>query len=173
MKPFTISVIFVLFVFISCTNSNNKFFVEQINSLEVGLNNAYSNYNKFDSLEVSLIRNKVKINCRMVSVDDSAIISKTLITYGHIDKSMKQIIRMNHRIMEDYSFSKSQLEDLKYDISNDHISDTIFKQYFEEEKKIVMSIIERMEYNTSRIITETNRFDSLNPIIENYFRRRN
>jgi len=41
------------------------------------------------------------------------------------------------------------------------------KNYFQEEKRITESIIQRMKYNNQRLESEITKFDSLNTIIVN------
>mgnify|MGYP003979741061 FL=1 len=87
--------------------------------------------------------------------------------YSHLDKSFKQIIRMDKIIRMDYRKTISQLHDLYIDAERNIIDGRGLKNYFDEEKRITESIIQRMQFNSQRLESEITKFDSLNTIIVN------
>lgn len=169
---YIISLVSILFLF-SCENNSNPQIVKQIDQISDQLEDALAAYNKIDSIEVSNIRRKVKSNCLRIVDSKDPIVTTTFIPYSHIDKSMKQIMRMDGRIKKEVNISKSQLKDLRYDAKNDNVDKELLEIYFAEEKDIILKLIDRMEYNTQQVILETTRYDSLNPIIENYLANQN
>jgi len=157
----------------SCGNNHNKYYLERIDSLRFQLDVAIAEYNKVDTLVVTEIRNRVKTNCKSVRSDESPEVMSTFINYSHIDKSMKQILKMDKRIKIETALAKTQLDDLYHDASKDLMKEQDLKNNFREEKRIVQILIDRMEYNTSHVAVEIHRFDSLNPIIEQHIILRN
>jgi len=166
--------LFIGFILItSCDNNHNKYYLERIDSVRYELDEALAGYNKFDSVRVTEIRNQVKTNCKSVRSDESEDVMSTFIHYSHIDKSMKQILKMDKRIKIETALAKTQLEDLYHDASKDLMEKEHLKINFREEKRIVQLLIDRMEYNTAHAAVESHRFDSLNPIIEQHIIKRN
>ena len=157
----------IIGLFIICTSctQHNSSYLDQISDLKNRLEKANQAYDKIDSLEISTIRKTVKSNSVIVAELGDKDMEKTLISYSHINKSLKQVLRMDKVIRDDYSRSVIQLGTLYHDIENNIIKEEVFKNYLLEEKMIVESIIERMEFNTFRTLSELHKFDSLNPII--------
>ncbi len=169
---YLLSILILTFVF-ACNSNKNGEIVAQIDSLNTIFDEAIDGYNKVDSTTVSHIRKKVKSNCLMIKDQNDPIVTATFIPYSHIDKTMKQILKMDARIKKESRLAKSQLENLHFDAEEGLIDPKLLETYFAEEKEIVMTLIDRMDYNTQQIIVEFNRFDSLNPIIENYLADQN
>lgn len=167
-----IGFIFVGLILLSgCGNNNNKEYLIKIDNLINELDIALEQYNKVDSITVSEIRKTVSTNCSAVKKDENPDVMTTFIYYSHIDKSMKQILRLDARIRNESETSKKQLEDLYHDASKNLINKQALQMHYSEEENIVKTLIERMEYNTGKILTETQRFDSLNPIIESHLKK--
>ena len=162
----------IIGLFIICTSctQHNSSYLDQISDLKNRLEKANQAYDKIDSLEISTIRKTVKSNSVIVAELGDKDMEKTLISYSHINKSLKQVLRMDKVIRDDYSRSVIQLGTLYHDIENNIIKEEVFKNYLLEEKMIVESIIERMEFNTFRTLSELHKFDSLNPIILEHLR---
>ncbi|NQU34699.1 MAG: hypothetical protein HQ521_15830 [Bacteroidetes bacterium] len=164
---------FMILVLFSCNNINNEYYISQIDSINTQLNEAAVGYSNVDSITIANIRKRVKTNCKRVRSLEDTVINKIFIPYSQIDKSMKQILRMDYQIKKNIKISRTQISDLLHDVNHSIIDTIVLKEYIKEEKKIVLTIAERMKYNQQRIMEETNRFDSLNPLIEQYFNKTN
>ena len=150
----------------SCNNPNSEILSEinhEIDRLEIE-RLAYTNV---DSLEIADIRTTITSNYYKIGNLSNDSISATAISYSHIDKSLKQIIRMDKIIRMDYQKTIKQLHDLYSDAEKNIIDGAGLKNYFQEEKRITESIIQRMKYNNQRLESEITKFDSLNTIIVN------
>ncbi len=169
---YLIGIFLLTFVF-SCNSNKNVELVGSMDSLNVIFDEAIAKYNKVDSLTVSNIRKKVKSNCLMIKDQNDPIVTSTFIPYSHIDKTLKQILKMDAIIKKESRTSKNQLENLHFDAKEGLIEPELLETYYTEEKEIIMTLIHRMDYNTQQVIIEFNRFDSLNPIIENYLVNQN
>lgn len=162
----------LLLLVVSCT-SHNREYLEQIDELNNQLDNAISRYNNVDSALIAEIRTTVKSNCIKITNPDDTIITTTFIPYSHIDKSMKQILRMDVRLRKEAKTSKIQLDNLYHDFKKNLTKESLMSDYFAEEKRMVVTLIDRMDYNSMQLVTVTQRFDSLNPIIEVYLKHNN
>ena len=166
-----ISGLLLVFLF-SCTNHNSEY-VEQLDELNIQLDNAIANYNNIDSALIADIRTTVKSNCNKIANPKDTIVNSIFIPYSHIDKSMKQILRMDVRLRKEAIKSKAQLETLHHDLKKNLIKENFISNYFTEEKRMVVTLMERMDFNSRQMALETHRFDSLNIIIENYLKNNN
>ncbi len=160
-------ILFSLFALISCNNSNNEKYLAELDELLVQLKNAEKEYSNFDSAAISNIRKQVKTTCKRVRNPYDSLLNETIIPYSHIDKSIKQILRMDVRIRKDIVKSRSQIKDLYHDIENNLVDSIPLIMYMDDETRAVEMIIEKMEYNILKSLHETKKFDSLHPIVEN------
>ena len=164
-----IGIVGLFIMCVSCAEHNSAY-LNQISNLQHRLETANQAYDKIDSLKISTVRKTVKSNSILATELGNKNLEKTLIPYSHINKTLKQILRMDKVIRDDYSRSISQLDALYHDVENNIIKEEVFKNYLHEEKMIAESIIERMEFNTQRVTNELQKFDSLNPIILEHLR---
>jgi hypothetical protein len=168
-----LTVILTLFVLIqySCSNSNNDKLLLYLDNLRIQLNEAEMRYSNFDSTTISNIRNSVKTTCKRIRNADDTLVNSTIIPYSHIDKSIKQILRMDVRIKMDIKKSRVQIDDLYHDLENNLVDSIPLLMYIDDETNAVMAVIEKMEYNFQRSLSEVQEYDSLHPIIENQLNR--
>ena len=166
------SLIYISFILIlvltSCNKTNNQYYVDQIDNIEFQLVNALDSYSTIDSIPIIEIRKNIKTSCNRLTDLKDTIISSTFIPYSQIDKSMKQILRMDTRIKKELKTSRKQISNLLYDAKNNLIDTVLLSQYIEEEKRILLLVVDRMKFNTDKVRTELIRYDSLNQIINQY-----
>lgn len=160
---------FLLIGLVSCKEHKHNYHLEQIDSLVISLDTSFQNY-LFDSSYLSQIRHDVKLNCSRVNNNHDSIIQKYFIPYSHIDKEIKKIFKMDKLIRKEFNLSKNQLSDLHHDISKNLIDEELIVPYIIEEKRIVNIITGRIEYSNKNIEAEIIKFDSLNPLIEQYLK---
>ena len=168
MKSYIYISFILILVLSSCKETNNQYYVNQIDSLEFKLVNALDSYSTIDSIPIVEIRKNIKATCNRLTNLKDTIISSTFIPYSQLDKSMKQILRMDTRIKKELKTSSEQISNLLYDAKNNLIDTVLLSQYIEEEKRILLLVTDRMKYNTDRIKTELIRYDSLNQVINQY-----
>lgn len=161
------------FLLISCNNTHNHKFLVQIDSLDLHLENAIKEYSIIDSTTLAKIRENVITNCNRIDYKVDSSFNKLIIPYSQINKSIKQILKMDFYINTEIQKSRIQISDLHHDADKNLIDTNLLLQYIEDEKKAVNILIERMNYNYLRVISETNRYDSLNPLIEKQINKNN
>ncbi len=162
-----ISIITLLaIVLFSCNNNNNRDYKLQIDSLNLQLENAIDNYSLIDSATIAGIRENVNRNCDNIEYTDDTNFSKIFIPYSQISKSLKQVLKMNIYLRNEIQNSRLQINNLLHDANNNLVDTTLLIQYIEDEKKAVNILIDRINFFHLRVISETNRYDSLNPLIE-------
>ena len=164
---FHIIVIGLIMISYSCNNPNSEILIEinrQINRLKI----ERLEYANVDSLKIATIRKTIKSNYYKIGDLAKDSIKSIAMPYSHLDKSFKQIIRMDKIIRLDYRKTISQLHDLYIDAEKNIIDGRGLKNYFDEEKRITESIIQRMQFNSQRLESEITKFDSLNTIIVNH-----
>jgi len=164
---------FMILVLFSCNNINNEYYISQIDSLNTQLNEAVIGYSNYDSIAITNIRKNVKNNCKKFSIQEDTVINKIFIHYSQIDKSMKRILKMDLQLKKEIEISRTQISNLLYDVNDNLVDTTFLKEYIKEEKRIVLILVNRINHNLEIIRAETNRYDSLNPIIENYLNKNN
>ncbi|NQU33699.1 MAG: hypothetical protein HQ521_10730 [Bacteroidetes bacterium] len=86
---------------------------------------------------------------------------------------MKRILKMDLQLKKEIEISRTQISNLLYDVNDNLVDTTFLKEYIKEEKRIVLILVNRINHNLEIIRAETNRYDSLNPIIENYLNKNN
>lgn len=160
-------------VLISCNNIHNQKFIVQIDSLSLQLENAIEDYSAIDSATLAKIRENVVMNCNSIDYKVDSNFNKLIIPYSQISKSIKQILKMDFYIKTELQKSRTQINDLLHDADKNLIDTILLLQYIEDEKKAVNIIIERMNFNHLRMISETNRYDSLNPFIVELINKNN
>lgn len=160
-------------VTLSCSNNSDHHYIHSIDSLSTTLENTTIVQLKIDSFAIIKIRKKVEENCSEINYKNDNINNKIIIQYSHIASSLDQILRMDLQLKKDIAKSKTQLNDLLYDIKNNLIDTTLLQDYINKEKITVNSIVNRMNYNYERVMVETNKYDSLNPLIENIIHKNN
>lgn len=153
-------------VMLSCSNNNNHYILS-VDSLSTTLENTTIKQLKIDSFAIIKIRKKVEENCSNINYKNDNINNKIIIQYSHIASSLDQILRMDFQLKKDIAKSKTQLNDLIYDIENNLVDTSLLQNYISEEKMTINSIVNRMNYNYERVMIETTKYDSLNPLIEN------
>lgn len=155
------------FVIIASCTSNNQESLNHISKIRKQLDSAASNYN-LDSNYLARVRKDVKIRSRMSFDSNSVELRKARISFGNIDRRLKQSLKMDKVIHADLTKSEKQLNDLYHDIDNNILKEDEFKKYIDEEQEIAKSIIERMQYNQSRVNLEIAKYDSLKTILEKH-----
>lgn len=173
MRLFIFHIALLIVVLTSCSSNSNERYITQINQLSEQLEDAASIYYSIDSIGIVNIRKRVKNNSSKLKYIDDSTFNKVAVQYGNIVKSIKQILKMDVNLKKEYQISSTQISDLLHDANNNIIDTTLLIQYIEEEKKAIEKLINHMNYNYERIIIETNKYDSLNPLIENYLNTEN
>jgi len=153
-------------ILLSCNTIDNKKYISSIDSLSVQLEGAADVYSAVDSLTLAEIRKKVKNNCDLVDYTDDTSFKKLIIPYSQISKVIKQILKMDTQIKKELQLSRDQISDLLHDVNDNLIDTTLLVQYIEDERNAVNILIGRMNNNQQRVVFETARYDSLNPIID-------
>ncbi len=160
-------------VLISCNNIHNQKFIIRIDSLSLQLENAIEEYSVIDSITLAKIRENVIMNCNRIDYEVDSSFNKLIIPYSQINKSIKQILKMDFYIKTELHKSRTQIDNLFHDADNNIIDTNFLVRYIEEEKIAVNIIIERMNFNRLRGLSETKRYDSLNPLIEKLINKNN
>ena len=166
MRLFISYIAFFAVVMLSCNNKANQQYIVQINNLSMQLENAANIYSAVDSMGILEIRSKVKDNCSRIDHIDDSSFKRLNISYCNISKSIKQILKLDAQLKKNILISKTQINDLLYDANNNIVDTILLMQYIEDEKEIVSVLIDRMNYNYERVMVESTRYDSLNPLIE-------
>ena len=157
----------------SCNNTNNQKFILRIDSLNMQLETAVEEYSIIDSTTLANIRKDVSSNCNKIDYKVDSSFNKLIIPYSQINKSIKQILKMDFYIKTELQKSRIQINTLLHDADRSLIDTTLLMQYIEDEKKAVNILIERMNFNHLRMMSETKRYDSLNPLIEEFINKNN
>lgn len=163
----------LILVLFSCNNVRNQQYISSIDSLNLRLENATENYPKIDSISFAKIRENVTKNCKAIDYKDDSNYRKLFIPYSQINKSIKHILKMDFQIRKELLNSNEQIDNLLYDVNNNLIDAKLLVKYIEDEEKYVNELIGRMDFNTQRLIAETNKYDSLNPLIEKLINKNN
>ena len=140
-------------VLISCNNFSNQKFIVQIDSLNLQLENAIEEYSVIDSTTLAKIRENVNMNCNSIDYKVDSRLNKLIIPYSQINKSIKQILKMDFYIKTELQKSRTQIDDLFHDADNNLIDTNFLARYIEEEKIAVNIIIERINFNRLRVIS--------------------
>jgi len=156
----------VVIILFSCNNKSNRQYILSIDSLTAKLENAVKNYSTIDSLALVEISEKVKYNCSKIDYQNENINNRVIIPYSRINKAIKIIFKTDIQIKRDLAICKMQINNLLYDINNNLMDTSLIKPSVKNEKKSVNTIVDKMNYNYERVISETSTYDSLNPIIE-------
>ncbi|HJN05186.1 MAG TPA: hypothetical protein QF480_01090 [Bacteroidales bacterium] len=165
MRSLIIYIAFLTTMLISCNYHSNQEYTTRIDSLSSQLEKAVEGYSVIDSATIAEIRENVNSNCNSIDFEVDSNFNKLIIPYSQISKSIKQILKMDFHIKKEIQNSRAQISNLLHDVKNNHIDTTLLIKYIEEEKKAVNIIINRMKFNRLRVISETKRYDSLNPLI--------
>jgi negative regulator of sigma E activity len=131
------------------------------------LENAAKNYSDMDSLAIVEIREEILDNCSKIDYRDDNLHNKIIIHYTKINSSIEQILKIDFQLKKDIVKSRTQINNLLYDVNNDLIDTSLLVHYIADEKKKINRIIDRINYNYERVIAETRKYDSLNPLIKN------
>ena len=157
------------FVIIASCTSNNQESLNHISKIRKQLDSATNNYN-LDSNYLAKVRKDVKLKSRMSFEINSPELRQARISFGNVDRRLKQSLKMDKVIRADLTKSEKQLNDLYHDIDNNILKEDEFKKYIDEEQEIAKSIIERMQYNQSRVTLEIAKYDSLKTILEKHIK---
>lgn len=152
---------------LSCSNYSNQQYISSIDSLSTKLENAAKNYSDMDSLAIVEIREEIVDNCSKIDYRDDNLHNKIIIHYTKISSSIEQILKIDFQLKKDIVKSRTQINNLLYDVNNDLIDTSLLVHYIADEKKKINRIIDRINYNYERVIAETRKYDSLNPLIKN------
>ena len=166
-------IILLATIMLSCSNNSNKQYILSIDSLSTTLENTVIKQLKIDSFAIVEIRKEVEDNCSNINYKNDNLNNKVIIQYNQIVSSLDQILRMNIQLKKDIANSRTQINNLLYDIKNNLVDTTLLAKYIKDEKITVNSIVDRMNYNYERVMAETSRYDSLNPLIENIIHNNN
>ncbi len=156
----------ILFAFIlsSCAAHDN--FLKDIDNIKEDLQNSRASYN-VDSSFVANIRQDIRSRSKLNYDYSNGKLNSALIEFGNIDKTLKQAMKMDRIIRSDYAKTIDQLNNLYYDVDNNILKESEFRNYISDEKQIAKSIIDRMDFNQKRISSEIAKYDSLKVIIVN------
>lgn len=157
------------FVIIASCTSNNQESLIHVSKIRQQLDSAASKYN-LDSNYLVKVRKDVKLKSRMSFDTNSIELRQARISFGNVDRRLKQSLKMDKVIRADLTKSEKQLNDLYHDIDNNILKEDEFKKYIDEEQEIAKSIIERMQYNQSRVTLEIAKYDSLKTILEKHIK---
>ncbi len=160
-------------VLFSCNNLSNQQYINSIDSLNLRLENATEDYPNIDSIAFAKIRKVVATNCKTTDYKDDSNYSNLFIPYSQINKSIKHILKMDFQIRKELLKSNEQIDNLLHDVNNNLVDTKLLVKYIEDEEKAVNELINRMDFNHQRMISETNRYDSLNPLIEKLIKKNN
>ncbi len=166
---YTTLVVIILF---SCNNKSNQQYILSVDRLAIKLENAAKNYSTIDSLTLVEISKKVKFNCSKIDYQNENK-HNIIIPYSKINKAIEQIFKTDIQIKKDLVICTSQINDLLYDINNNLMDTSLIKPAIKNEKESINMIIDRMNYNYERVISETSTYDSLNPLIEKLILKNN
>jgi len=165
--------ILIVIILFSCNNKSNQQYILSVDNLATKLENAAKNYSTIDSIALVEISEKVKYNCSEIDYQSEDINNRVIITYGQINKAIEQIFKTDIQIKKDLKIRARQINDLLYDINNNLMDTGLIKPAIKNEKESIKNIIDRMNYNYERVISEKNTYDSLNPLIEKLILKNN
>jgi len=189
MKYFVFPSIFViiLFVFTGCKDYS-KFYQEQlgqIDSLLVVIDDKEKTINEVDTSRIrAMIKNVEKNKAIYKNSNFTDTVSgldfyAKLHQYESIGKSYAKLNKERGHFKEGLKYNQSRLEDLKYDIENNLLNDSVAQSkslskkeladfYINQEKQDVNTLLSKIENKINRLQGSMNIYDSLNLEIENF-----
>jgi hypothetical protein len=176
MKRYFFYCIASVLVFTSCKPAYVRQGVKQIDDLMLSV---YEIDNKLNTLDTTALTLKYREYLETISffktLDDDAYTPEewsVMTQYGQIRKPLRNFIQQMPGFYKESAYSKSQLENLKYDLRKKHIHRDLFEQYFAKEREAVMKFAEKFDIYYSVVIVQLESLDILYPeilvIMENH-----
>ena len=156
----------ILFCYCESNNLYEKQ-IKELDSLQIVLKEAISNFNDIDSLKCYKAYEKQYTYSNFINDNLSDTVSKetakNLKLFYLVGKNLVNYLAMNSKWKEEANLSIKQLSDLNHDLKNGHIEDESVFEYISEEKTEVLKVIEMLKSNTELIRSSLETFDKTLP----------
>ncbi len=159
---------------ISCSNETNVH-LQQINTLEKQVDSLLDVYNTIDFDHFKEMTTELSINVEFIKHNHSELdmqsreVSKYIGNYGALFKALTRTFKKGgSTIISEIEASKTQLENLKYDIKKELISqEEDIKKYVNSEKEIVELLVIKMNLIHNEFDRHEKEYDLLkDPVTE-------
>lgn len=161
-------VILVLFVY-ACKPVYIQQGMKQIDSLNLMLNDVDKKLAELDTASIRLKYDQYQQSLRQIQQFTDYNYTQeewaAMTQWGHIRKPIRNFLQQLPGFYEEVTYSKSQLENLKHDMSKKLIERNLVEEYLAKEKEAVEVFVQRFDLYYSNAITHVNKFDSLYPVI--------
>jgi len=163
--------IFLFLAFIlslsSCQTKADRMKVERVDSISHRMEATAEVYLQIDTLKVDSIYKTLLSNYDKLNNLDNLTNQQILLEYGTLKKGLKEFIQRRPYTMQELEFCRKQLKSLRQDAGRGLLTDEDFEVYLKHEANASQNMRVQMSYYQTRIQDQVDKFDRLNPQIEN------
>jgi hypothetical protein len=163
--------IFLFLAFIlslsSCQTKADRMKVGQVDSISYRMEATAEVYLQIDTLKVDSIYKTLLSNYDKLNKLENIGNQQLIIEYGTLKKGLKEFIRRRPSTMQELEFCRKQLKALRQDAGRGLLSDDDFEVYLKHEADASQNMRVQMSYYQVRIQNQIEKFEKLNPQIEN------
>jgi hypothetical protein len=174
------TIIFIFFSILfwaSCNSSSTDQQLKKIDSLNTVLKEVEIKLLSIDTAEIYkyMAFNTKQLKYIQENVKDT-VDKETAIFLSDIyavKRSFGKLIKKREELIEELVYAKMQLYDLKKDVENKIVADSLFSQYFESEKKAILTFSGAVEALSQWNTNQTSRYNNMKPKIEEFVQKIN
>lgn len=147
MRYYYIIIFVVEIALLSCTNiSDTKKHLTLIDSLKIKLEKSATEFEQTDTVPIHNALIEIEEQINHLNKQSNININKTVISSGIIKTAFEDFLNAKPEILDELKYTRSQLNDLEYDIKKHQLNEDLANQYLEQEKQSVFVLVLKMDY---------------------------
>lgn len=173
-RIFQIVIVIVGVIFISSCSNPNRELLNEINSLQKQVDSLSKAYDKIDidffkeiNAEIQLNMEFIQSNLAKVDMKDT-IVSKYVGTYGTLWKTINRTFKRGGSSLESKLLeSKKQIENLKYDVKNELVTNPeVIRVFMKSEAKEIERLKSKVKTTSEQFMGHREKYETLEPKID-------
>lgn len=166
MKTGKLLIVTCMIIYSSCSSGKKiKEYVVKIDSLSLAFESKAKVYQSIDT--ILLLANLREMERQFDKLDTVAINSlSALNAYSKVRQSYNLFLVENRVVLNEIEFSKKQVQDLKFDIQNNLVSNSEAQKYISQEMTAINDLSQKMGLYHKEIKQQMHNFELNYPIIE-------
>jgi hypothetical protein len=162
---------FLLFACMACKSSHTAERIQTIDSLLAENENLTLQFHAINRDSVKKVFASVKsatdlFQQKLMDLPKNEKVRQDLNRHGAIFKGIRRFMKDDGRIDTDLSYSKSQLQSLKADVTNELLTDEQYSKYIKDERTELNLLSEDIKSQVLKINDELSAFESVRGNIE-------